>query len=79
MVEFKKFFNQEQLSETIDSKADVEMIKEIQQQKADKYQIEEIHALINKLKSRMYEISLLQQQMAISLVPSKTSVNRFDH
>ena len=77
--EFKKFFNQEYLSEVIGKKSDLNQLAELDQIKADKTEITETKAIIFNLNQRVKQLAEVQTKLAHTLQNDKHSVSHYDH
>lgn len=70
---FQKFFDHEELQKLFDKKADVTSVQSVKDIKANKIDVEGCLNLIESVHERMKHISILQVEMARSLIPQKTS------
>lgn len=75
--EFKKFFNEEELSKQLNSKVDLKLFDKINSIKAEKEDIGEVKELIESLNERVKHLSIIQHEIAHSLSPIKNSINTF--
>ena len=57
--QFQKFFDQEELAKIIDRKADVHMVQQVQDQKANKADVDTLLGLIDTVHERLKHISIL--------------------
>jgi hypothetical protein len=67
--QFSKFFDQEELAKIIERKADVSLVQNVQDIKANKSDVEGCLKLVETVHERIKHMSILQVEMARSLVP----------
>jgi hypothetical protein len=67
--QFSKFFDQEELAKVIDRKADVSLVQNVQDIKANKIDVEGCLKLVETVHERIKHMSILQVEIARSLVP----------
>lgn len=67
--QFSKFFDQEELTKLIERKADISLLQNVQDIKANKGDVEGCLRLIETVHERIKHMSILQVEMARSLVP----------
>lgn len=70
---FRTFFNHECLLEQIQFKADKAFVEKLGATKATKDDIEDVKATIDAVYQRIVHLSILQTEMAKSMVPQKSS------
>lgn len=73
LSQFQKFFNQEELQKIIDRKADILLVQDVQEVKANRQEVEECHLLIEGVHERLKHLSIVQVEMARQMVPQKSS------
>lgn len=69
---FQKFFDQEELSKIIDRKADITLVQNIQDVKANRIDVDSCLKLIDTINERLKHLIILQVEIARSMVPQKT-------
>ena len=67
--QFQKFFDQEELSKIIDRKADVTLVQNIQDVKANRMDVDSCLKLIETINERLKHLIILQVEIARSMVP----------
>ena len=75
--EFKKFFNQEDLSIRIDSKADLKMVNLMEIDKASRKELDEARNLIDSLNNRVKHLANLLNEISESIRPVRDSLDTF--
>jgi hypothetical protein len=75
---FEPFFDAEDLGSLLDRKADLELIRRIQEQKAERTELGRSDAEINGINIKLKHISVFQAEVAKMLLPSKQS-GKFKH
>lgn len=75
LSQFQKFFDQEELSKTLERKADLEYVMTLQDIKANKLDLEGCVTLIQSVYERLKHLSILQVEVARSMLPTKNSSN----
>ena len=66
---FRQFFTQEDLGALIDRKADLEIVRRLNEQKAGINEVADVRQMIEGINEKLRHISVLQSELAMSLVP----------
>ena len=66
---FEAFFNQEELGSMIDRKADVELIKRLQSEKANKAELDCFHQNLTSINDKMQHMAVFTSELANLLLP----------
>jgi DNA-binding transcriptional regulator GbsR (MarR family) len=66
---FHKFLNNDNLQDILDTKVDMEIIKKLQEQKADKGDIDDNSRKIDSLNKRLKNVCVLLNELARSVIP----------
>lgn len=66
---FQKFFDQEELSKMIDRKADITLVQNIQDVKANRIDVDSCLKLIDTINERLKHLIILQVEITRSMVP----------
>lgn len=66
---FQRFFDQEELSKIIDRKADISLVQNIQDVKANRIDVDSCLKLIDTINERLKHLIILQVEIARSMVP----------
>ena len=77
-TEFQQFFDTKSLKLQLERKADADSVDKLNTEKATRQEMEFTHSLIESLNSRLKHLSIVQTEMASSLVPVQHSINEFD-
>ena len=75
---FNKYFTQDNLQMSLERKADLYMLAEMNAKKANKEEVSQTQSLIENLNQRVKHLSIVQYELARSLEPVKNSINDFD-
>jgi hypothetical protein len=70
---FTRFFNQDELGQILDKKADLELIQRLQDTKATKVELNYLSSLIDALNGRIKHLAILQAEIAKVGIPNKAS------
>lgn len=70
---FQKFFSEDQLSDVIDRKVDMDTLVAVKDTLSTKKEMNYVASLINAVNIRLKHMSILQQEIAKSYVPNKAS------
>ena len=73
LLQFSKFFDQEELQKILDRKADIILLQSVQEAKANKTDLEECLHLIDNVHERLKHLSIVQVEIARSMIPQKTT------
>ena len=72
---FSQFFNQEDIGALIDRKADLELVRRVQDAKASRQELKNVHKMAELLNVKLKHVSVLQAEMAEQIIPPKVSSN----
>ena len=72
---FEQFFNQEDMGALIDRKADLELVRRLQETKATKVEFQQLTTSLENLNLKLKHISVLQSELANIIAPSKHAGN----
>ena len=67
--DFQQFFNQREICELFDRKADLELIRRIQTQKANKEDVLYLNQMVTEMDAKIVQLSVMQKEIANSLIP----------
>lgn len=68
---FRQFFTQEDLGALIDRKADLEVVRRLRDEKAGVDEVHRVRRALHGLDEKLRHLSVLQAEIAMSLVPAK--------
>ena len=68
---FKQFFDQSDLGELLDRKADLELIRRINNVKADKTELSDYNDILDGFNHKIRHISVFTSELALMLMPEK--------
>ena len=77
-LSFQKFFDQDELEKRLGRKADLCLVRDMGEVKADRKNLEKTNGCIDNLNERVKYLAVLQNELAMILEPIKNSVHNFD-
>ena len=72
-VQFKKFFNQDELENRFNKKADIEFVNKIDKEKVSKNELQNIQEMIKGYDAKLKTISVYAFELANSMLPDRLS------
>ena len=77
-LSFQKFFDQDELEKRLGRKADLTLLRDIGEAKADNIELNKTNSCIDSLNERVKYLAVLQNELAMILEPIKNSTGNFD-
>ena len=72
-LSFEQFFNQEELGSLLDRKADIELIRRLQERKANREELSGFQGQLDECNRKLKHMSVFTQEVANIIVPAKQS------